>query len=86
MNLFQNPWFILFIAIVIYALIFLTAKYYFKLDTRWMILHNLWSAGIYPTIRNPPKPEDLQGGDTENNNPQPKQGDMPIEKTENSNI
>ena len=47
---------------------------------------NLRSAGIYPTIRRPPKPEDLQEGDTENNNPQPQQGDMPIEKTEKSNI
>ena len=86
MKLFQNPWIFLFIVLVIAALIFLTAKYYFKVDTRWMILSNLWSAGIYPTIRNPPKPEDLQEGDTENNNPQPKQGDMPIDKTEKSNI
>ena len=81
MKLPITPWIILFIAIVIAALIFLVAKVYFKVDTRWMILHDLRSAGIYPTIRTPPKPEDLQGGDTENNNPQPKQGDMPIEKT-----
>ena len=86
MKLPTNPWFILFIALVIYALIFLVAKFYLKVDTRWMLLHNLWSAGIYPTIRNPPKPEDLQEEDTENNNPQPKQGEMPIEKTEKSNI
>jgi hypothetical protein len=86
MKLFSNPWVFLFIVIVIAALIFLAAKVHFKLDTRWMILSNLWSAGIYPTIRRPPKPEDLQGGDTDNNNPQPKQGDMPIEKTEKSNI
>ena len=37
MKLPKNPWIILFIAIVVYALIFLVAKFCFKLDTRWLI-------------------------------------------------
>ena len=37
MKLPKNPWFILFIAIVVYTLIFLVAKFYFKVDPKWMI-------------------------------------------------
>lgn len=37
MKLPTNPWIILLIILVIYALIFLVAKVYFKVDTRWII-------------------------------------------------
>lgn len=62
------PWFILFIALVIYALIFLAAKYYFKVDTRWMIA-DITISRYLSNDHEATKSRNLKKGDTENKKP-----------------
>ena len=68
MELLTNPWFILFTAINIIALIYLAIKYRCKYKNKPTLYEKLRNAGIHPTIRKPPKSSDLQEDNTSNNN------------------
>jgi hypothetical protein len=72
MELLTNPWFIVFIAINILALIYLAKKFHYKPKNEPLLFERLRDADVHITIRTPPKPSDLKGGDTDcnqNNNP-----------------
>jgi len=72
MELLTNPWFILFNVLNIIALIYLAIKFHYKTKKKVPLFEKLRSAGIFPTLRTPPKPSDLKGGETncnQNNNP-----------------
>jgi len=67
MDFLTNPWFIATMAINIMALLYLSIKYYYRSKEEPTLFEKLRAAGIFPTIRKPPKPSDLKGGDPENN-------------------
>ncbi len=72
MDFLTNPWFIAITVINILALIYLAKKFHYKPKNAPTLFEKLRAAGIFPTIRKPPKPSDLKGGDTDcnqNNNP-----------------
>jgi hypothetical protein len=64
MELFTNPWFILFTLINIIATIYLAIKFRYKSKNEPTLLEKLRASGIHPTLRNPP---DLKGEDSSNN-------------------
>ncbi len=66
MEFLTNPWFILFNVLNILALIYLAIKFHYKTKKKLPLFEKIRSAGIFPTIRKPPKPSDLKGGDPEN--------------------
>jgi len=68
MELLTNPWFIVFTALNILALIYLAIKFRYKSKKKVLLFEKLRKAGIHPTIRKPPKASDLKGGDTKENN------------------
>ena len=67
MELFTNPWFIVFTALNIVALIYLAIKFYHKSKEEPLLFDRLKDADVHITIRTPPKPSDLKGGDTKEN-------------------
>jgi hypothetical protein len=67
MELFTNPWFIVFTALNIVALIYLAIKFYYRTKDEPLLFDRLRAAGIFPTLRKPINPDDLKGGDTSNN-------------------
>jgi hypothetical protein len=67
MELFTNPWFILFTLINIIATFYLAIKFYYRTKDEPTLFEKLRDSGICPTLRTPPKPSDLKGGDTSNN-------------------
>ena len=68
MELFTNPWFIIFTAINIIATIYLAIKFYYRYKKDEPSLYEkLRNAGIHPTLRKPIKENDLKGGNTNNN-------------------
>jgi hypothetical protein len=67
MNFLTNSWFILFTVINICALIYLAIKYYCKDKNEPTLIEKLRTAGIFPTIRKPPKASDLKEDDTSHN-------------------
>ncbi|MBA3010041.1 MAG: hypothetical protein FP812_07370 [Desulfobacula sp.] len=69
MELLTNPWFIVFTGINIAALIYLAIKFRYKSKKEPLLFEKLRDAGIFPTLRIPPKSSDLEGGDPENCNP-----------------
>ena len=80
MELLTNPWFIVFTALNILALIYLAIKFRYKSKKKVLLFEKLRAAGIHPTIRKPPKASDLKENDT-NNEPINKKGNTPIEET-----
>lgn len=69
MEFFLNPWFLAFIVFSILGMIYRVAKYHYKSKNKRSYLEKLRDAGIFPTIRLPPKRGDLKGGDSNNKNP-----------------
>jgi hypothetical protein len=67
MELLTNPWFIVFTIINILATIYLAIRFYYRTKDEPTLFEKLRASGIFPTIRIPPKPDDLKGGDTSNN-------------------
>jgi hypothetical protein len=67
MELFTNPWFIVFTALNIVALIYLAIKFHYKTKKEPLLFEKLRASGIHPTLRTPPKSSDLKGGETSNN-------------------
>ena len=68
MELFTNPWFIVFTLINIIATVYLAIKFYYRTKDEPTLFEKLRASGICPTLRKPPNPDDLKGGDTSNNN------------------
>jgi len=69
MELFTNPWFIVFTGLNIVAMVFLAIKFYYKNKKEEPLLFDrLKDADVHITIRTPPKPSDLKGDDTKENN------------------
>lgn len=73
MDFLINPWFLAITVMNILALIYLAIKFRYKTKKEPLLFERLRDAGIHHTIRKPPKPSDLKGGDPENtpntNNP-----------------
>jgi len=67
MDFLTNPWFIAITVINILVLIYLAKRFHYKPKNEPTLFERLRAAGIHPTIRTPPKPSDLKGGDPENN-------------------
>jgi hypothetical protein len=67
MELFTNPWFIVFTGINILATIYLAIKFYYRTKDDPTLFEKLRASGICPTLRTPPKPSDLKGDNTNNN-------------------
>ncbi|MCD4678587.1 MAG: hypothetical protein K8S18_21750 [Desulfobacula sp.] len=67
MELFSNPWFILFTALNIVALIYLAIKFYYKNKEEPLLFDRLKDADVHITIRTPPKPSGLKEGNTKEN-------------------
>jgi hypothetical protein len=69
MELFTNPWFIIFTALNIIAMVYLAIKFYYKNKKEEPLLFDrLKDADVHITIRTPPKTSDLKGDDTKENN------------------
>ena len=67
MELFTNPWFILFTLINIIATFYLAIKFYYRTKDEPTLFEKLRASGICPTLRKPP---DLKGDTTSNSNTQ----------------
>jgi hypothetical protein len=67
MELFTNPWFIVFTLINIIATVYLAIKFYYRTKDEPTLFERLRNSGICPTLRKPPRSSDLKGGDTSNN-------------------
>jgi hypothetical protein len=69
MELFTNPWFIVFTGLNIIAMVYLAIKFYYKNKKEEPLLFDrLRDADVHITIRTPPKSPDLKGGNTKENN------------------
>ena len=68
MELFTNPWFIIFTVLNIIALIYLAIKFRYKTKEEPLLFERLRDADVNITIRTPPKSSDLKGDDTKENN------------------
>jgi hypothetical protein len=68
MELFTNPWFIGFTVINIIAMIYLGIKFYYKNKKEPLLFDRLKDADVHITIRTPPKPSNVKGSDTKENN------------------
>jgi hypothetical protein len=67
MELFTNPWFIVFTLINIIATVYLAIKFYYRTKDEPTLFEKLRASGICPTLRTPPKSSDLKGDNTSNN-------------------
>ena len=68
MELFTNPWFIIFTVLNIVALIYLAIKFRYKTKKEEPLLfERLRDADVNITIRTPPKRSDLKGDDIKEN-------------------
>ena len=68
MELFSSPWILVFITLSIVVLIYLVINFFNKTKKEVLFYEKLRSAGIFPTIRKPPKPKDLKESNSENDN------------------
>jgi len=68
MELFTNPWFIVFTGLNILGLIYLAIKFYHNDKKEPLLFDRLKDADVHITIRTPPKQSDLKGCDTKENN------------------
>jgi hypothetical protein len=72
MELLTNPWFIIFTALNILALIYFAIKFYNETKDKPLLFEKLRDQGINLTVRTPQQPSDQKGDDTScnpNNNP-----------------
>ncbi|MCD4678588.1 MAG: hypothetical protein K8S18_21755 [Desulfobacula sp.] len=67
-----NPWYILIMFAIVAFVIYYAKNILLRKKNDPTLLEKLRNFGIHPTIRKPPKPSGLKGGDTnnsQNNNP-----------------
>jgi hypothetical protein len=68
MDFISNPWFLAITTINILALIYLAIKFRYKTKEEPLLFERLREADVHITIKTPPKPSDLKGGDTKESN------------------
>ena len=66
MEFISSPWFLIFIVLSIVAVIYFAIKFFNRTRKEVLFYEKLRSAGIFPTIRKPPKPSDLKEHESEN--------------------
>ena len=62
-----NPWYILIMFAIVAFVIYFAKNLLLRKKDDSTLLEKLRNSGIHPTIRTPPKPSDLKGDDTSNN-------------------
>jgi hypothetical protein len=63
-----NPWYILIMFAIVAFVIYFAKNILLRKEDDPTLLEKLRNSGINPTIRTPPKPSDLKGGDTDDSN------------------